>query len=260
MTTAVQPRVLSGAGGPVEASRIAWRRARSFNVFSGNRSAFGVLFAPWVWVVELANVATNASRIRRLGGASMTLHDGRPTRPDPGLLVMALMVMAIYCTGIVGLAVPLADALPIRNGNVAAAASLLILCGPLLVNLTFLILKLARTPELRTLNRRRAELAAQTGRPTLAMTSFVRSSLRGEGSELLERLQTEWAGSSTTVILNPANCALAEYYLTHGAEIDGRSWRRLAFAPCPPDARPRRRSSRACRTSVATKYSAKPKV
>jgi hypothetical protein len=125
----------------------------------------------------------------------------------------------------------LADVLPIRNVNVAAAASLLILCGPLLVHLTFLILKLACTPELRTLNRRRAELAAQTGRPTLAMTCFVRSGLRGEGGQLLERLQTEWAGSSTTVILNPANRALAEYYLAQGAEIDGRSWRRLIFPP-----------------------------
>lgn len=229
MSTAVRPRVLSGAGGPVEASRIAWRRARSFNLLSGNRSAFGVLLAPWVWVVELANVATNASRIRRLGGASMALHDGRSARPSPGLLAVALAVTVTYCIVVVGLAVPLAGVLPIRNENVAAAVTLSILCGPLLVHLAFLIYKLARSPELRTLNRRRTELATQTGRSTLAMTSFVRAGVPGEGRQLLERLRTEWVSSSTTVILNPANRALAEYYLTQGAEIDGRSWKRLAF-------------------------------
>jgi hypothetical protein len=214
---------------PVEASRIAWRRARSFNLLSGNRSAFGVLLAPWVWVVELANVATNASRIRRLGGASMTLHDGRSARPSPGLLALTLAVTVTYCIVVVGLAVPLAGVLPIRNENVAAAVTLSILCGPLLVHLAFLIYKLARSPELRTLNRRRTELATQTGRPTLAMTSFVRAGVPGEGRQLLERLRTEWVSSSTTVILNPANRALAEYYLTQGAEIDVRSWKRLAF-------------------------------
>lgn len=130
---------------PVEASRIAWRRARSFNLLSGNRSAFGVLLAPWVWVVELANVATNASRIRRLGGASMTLHDGRSARPSPGLLALTLAVTVTYCIVVVGLAVPLAGVLPIRNENVAAAVTLSILCGPLLVHLAFLIYKLARS-------------------------------------------------------------------------------------------------------------------
>lgn len=230
-STVAQPRVLSGAGGAVEASRIAWRRARSFNVFSGARSVFGLLLAPWVWVVEIVNVATNASRIRRLDGASMTLHDGRPTRPDPGLLVLALTVMAIYCTSIVGLTVPLADVLPIRNGNVASAASLMILCGPLLTHLTFLILKLARSPELRTLSQRRAELAAHSEQPILAMTSFVHSGIPGEGRRLLERLQTEWAGTSTIVILNPANLTLAEYYISQGAVIDGHSWKRVAYLP-----------------------------
>lgn len=227
MTTATASTVATGVGGPVEASRIAWRRARSFNPLSGNRSRLGVLFAPWVWPVELLNVATSASRVRRLGGASMTLHDGRPARPDPGALALAVAVLVLFVTVVVTAALPLAEALPIGDPSLAAVAALCILCSPLLVHLVYSVIKLVHVPELRTLNRRRDKLAAQTGRPVLVMTSFVRSERPGEGQQLLARLRAEWAASTTTVILNPANQALAGYYISNGAVHEGLSWRLL---------------------------------
>lgn len=229
MTTATTSTVATGVGGPIEASRIAWRRARSFNPLSGNRSWFGVLFAPWVWPIELLNVATSASRVRRLAGASMTLHDGQPARPDPRALTLAIAVLLAFITAVVTAALPLAEALPIGDPSLAAVAALGILCGPLLTSLVYLIIKLVRVPELRTLNSRRNELAIQTGRPVLVMSSFVRSHQPGEGRQLLEQLRGEWQTSSTTVLLNPANRALADYYLANGADVDGLSWQRLRF-------------------------------
>jgi hypothetical protein len=227
--TALQRTVLTGAGGVSEGSRIAWRRARSFNLLSGNRSAAGVLLAPWLWPVELLTVAISASRIRRLGGASMALHDGRPARPDPRLLVLALLVVVLYAAAIATVAVTLASVLPIGDPDVALGVGLLVAFGPLFAEITHRLYKVARTPELRTLNRRRTELAARSGHPTMAMSSFVRSDRPGEGRRLLQELRTEWSWSSTTVILNPANHALARYYLSQGAECDGPSWERLRF-------------------------------
>lgn len=233
MTTATASTVATGIGGPVEASRIAWRRARSFNLLSGNRSWLGVLFAPWVWPVELLNVATSASRVRRLGGASMTLHDGRPARTDPGALALAIAALALFVTAIVTAALPLAETLPIGDPSLAAVAALCILCGPLLANLGYSIVKLVRAPELRTLHRRRDELAAQTGRPVLVMSSFVRSERPGEGRQLLRQLRIEWSASHTSVVLSPANRALADYYAAQGSMGDGSTWRRLVFAATP---------------------------
>lgn len=232
MTTATGSQVLTGVDGPVGASRIAWRRARSFNPLSGNRSALGVLFAPWVWPVELLNVAASASRIRRLQGASMTLHDGRPARADPGALVLAIGVFFAFVIAVVTAALPLAEALPISDPSLAAVAALCILCGPLLANLAYVVVKLIRLPELRTLNRRRDELADQSGRTVLVMNSFVRSGRPGEGRQLLEQLRAEWAESETTVILTPANPALAAYYIANAAVPDSMHWRRLRIPPC----------------------------
>lgn len=228
--TALHTMVLTGAGGPAEASRIAWRRARSFNVFSGNRRAAGVLLAPWLWPFELLTVAVSAKRIRRLGGASMALYDGRPTRPDPQVLVLALVAVALYFAVPFGAAMAIAEALPIGSAEVASATCLLVAFGPMLIQFGYLLFKIARTPELRTLNSRRAELVKLTGRPTLVMSSFVRSGRRGEGRQLLASLRAEWASAATTVILNPANRALATYYVDNGAVVDGPSWRRLLFA------------------------------
>ena len=237
MSTAVQPGVLSGVGGPIEASRIAWRRARSFNMLSGNRSAFGVLLAPWLWVVELLSVAANARRIRRLDGASVTLHDGRAVRPHLGVLLVAVTALAGYCGAMIVLIQFLVHAMPISDPVTAAAAALLILYGPLLAHLAYLIQRMARTPELRTLNRRRAEIAAQTGRPTVVMSSFVRSSRPGEGHQLLEGLCRDWANTRTIAILNPKNRALADYYIAHGATPDESTWRRLRFESATARAR-----------------------
>jgi hypothetical protein len=221
--TALHPAVLTGAGGPVEASRIAWRRARSFNLLSGNRAAAGVLLAPWLWPIDLLTVAISAPRIRRQGGASMTLYDGQRTRPDPRILMMALVAVTSYFAVLYAVA----EVLPIRNAELASGIGLLVAFGPILVQLAYLLVKVARTPELRTLNRRRTELARLTGHPTLVMSSFVRSTQRGEGRQLLTDLRAEWASSPTTVILNPANRALADYYIDNGAVVDGPSWRRL---------------------------------
>lgn len=233
MTAALQPVVLTGAGGPAEASRIAWRRARSFNLLSGNRSAAGVLIAPWLWPIELLTVAISAGRIRRLGGASMALHDGRPTRPDARLLVLALPVLVLYAAALEVVVVTVAAVLSIRDPDIGLGVGVLVGLGPLLAELTHRLLKVARTPELRTLNRRRKELADLAGNPVLAMSSLVRSDQPGEGQRLLRNLKTEWSGSSTTVILNPANHALARYYLSQGAECDGASWKRLRFPGNP---------------------------
>lgn len=232
MTTATASTVATGVSGPIEASRIAWRRARSFNPLSGNRSWLGVLFAPWVWPVELLNVATSASRVRRLGGASMTLHDGRPARPDPRALALAILVLVAFVTVVVTAALPLAEALPIGDPSLAAIAALCFLCGPLLAHLVYSVIKLVRVPELRTLNRRRNELATRTGWPVLVMSSFVRSERAGEGRQLLDQLRAEWAASTTTVILNPANQALAAYYIANGAVPDAKTWHRLRIPPC----------------------------
>lgn len=237
MSTAVQSGVLFGVGGPIEASRIAWRRARSFNMLSGNRSAFGVLLAPWLWVVELLSVAANARRIRRLGGASVTLHDGRAVRPDLDVLLVAITALGGYCGAMVMLAEFFVRAMPISDPATATAAALLILFGPLLAQLAYLIYRIARTPELRTLNRRRAELAAQTGGPTVVVSSLVRSSRPGEGHQLLEGLRRDWASTGTIAILNPANRALANYYIAHGATPDESTWRRLRFGPATAPAR-----------------------
>lgn len=227
--TALQTTVLTGAGGPAEASRISWRRARSFNLLSGNRSAAGVLLAPWLWPIELLTVAISASRIQRLGGASTALHDGRPARPDARLLVLALPVVVLYAAALEVIVVSLATVLPIRDPDIALGVGVLVGFGPLFAELAHRLLKVTRTPELRTLNRRRNELADLAGNPVLAMSSFVRSDRPGEGQRLLRNLQIEWSHSSTTVILNPANYALARYYLSQGAEYDGASWKRLRF-------------------------------
>lgn len=227
MTTATASTVATGVGGPIEASRIAWRRARSFNPLSGNRSRLGVLFAPWLWPVELLNVATSASRIRRLAGASMTLHDGQPARPDPRALTLAVTVLLAFMTAVVTAALPLAEALPIGDPSVAAIAALGVLCGPLLAHLVYSVIKLIRVPQLRTLNSRRRELAARTEQPVLVMSAFVRSHRPGEGRQLLDQLRAEWAVSTTTVILNPANQALAQYYISNGAVHESLSWRLL---------------------------------
>lgn len=162
----------------------------------------------------------------------MTLHDGRPARPDLGALVLAIGVFFAFVMAVVTAALPLAEALPISDPSLAAVAALCILCGPLLANLAYVVIKLIRIPELRTLNRRRDELAAQSGRPVLVMSSFVRSDRPGEGRRLLDQLRTEWAGSNSTVILNPANQDLAGYYLANGAVPDATHWRRLRIPPC----------------------------
>ena len=227
--TALHPTVLTGAGGAVEASRIAWRRARSFNVLSGNRGAGGAVLAPWLWPIELLTVAISAKRIRRLGGASMALYDGRSARPDPRVLVMALVAVAVYFAVGFAAAMAVAEALPVGSAELAANIGLLVAFGPVLIHLAYLLFKIARTPELRTLNRRRTEIATLTGRPTLVMSSFVRSGRRGEGRQLLASLRADWASAATTVILNPANRALATYYVDNGAVVDGPSWRRLLF-------------------------------
>lgn len=231
MTTATASTVATGVGGLIEASRIAWRRARSFNPLSGNRSWLGVLFAPWVWPVELLNVATSASRVRRLGGASMTLHDGRPARPDPRALALAILVLVAFVTVVVTAALPLAEALPIGDPSLAAIAALCILCGPLLAHLVYSVTKLVRVPELRSMNRRRDELVAQTGRPVLVMSSFVRAHQPGEGRQLLDQLRAEWRTSRAVVVLNPANYAVAAYYTSNGAVVDAVSWRCLRIDP-----------------------------
>lgn len=236
MSAPTGSKVLTGVGGPIEASRIAWRRARSFNLLSGNRSRLGVLVAPWIWPVELLHVASTASRLRRLAGASMTLHDGRPARPNPLVLMLAVAVLLTIITAVVTAAVPLAAALPIGSPSLAAIAALGILTGPLLAHLLYSIVKLIRVPELRILNRRRYEIETETGRPVLIMTSFVRSERPGEGWQLLEQLQPAWETSRIIVILNPANQALASYYKSHGAVQVGSSWKLLRLTSAPLEA------------------------
>lgn len=92
-----------GAGSLAQAACIAWRRARSFNFLQpGAPNRAGALIAPWLWPVELFGVALEAPRIRRLGGASMTLTGATRGRADPVILVAAA---AVYLLSVVVLIV-----------------------------------------------------------------------------------------------------------------------------------------------------------
>ena len=101
---------------------------------------------------------------------------------------------------------------------------------PLLAEATRRVADVLRHPENRTITRRRRRLAEVTGRPVVIMSSFVRTHA-GEGAALLTALRREWDQDQITVILNPANKKLVDYYLRHGAVQNEATWRRLTIPP-----------------------------
>ena len=164
--------------------------------------------------MDLLTVTVQARHIRRVRGASMTLTDGSRRRPDAGLLAFAVVVLPVYLTLILLIAGLLTAVIPPRWGIAGAMLAVVAPMSPLLVELAARIVRLLRTPEARTLGRRHQEIADQSDRPVLMMTSFVRSKQPGEGPRLLHALRTEWDRTGTVVILNPANRALGRYVET----------------------------------------------
>ncbi len=223
-----------GAGSLAHAARIAWRRSRSFNFLQpGSPNRAGALIAPWLWPVELFGVALEAPRIRRLGGASMTLTGATRGRADPVILVAAATVYLLCVVVLIAVGGAAAIALAEITGIGAAQATVLALLAflaPLLLEATRRVVHLLRHHENRTIGRRRRELAQATGRPVLIMTAFVRAR-PGEGAALLSALRPEWDKDGVTVILNPANKKLVGYYRCGGAVPDAATWRRLAIPP-----------------------------
>ena len=223
-----------GAGNLAHAAWIAWQRARNFNFLqpqAPNRA--GALIAPWLWPVELFGVALEAPRIRRLGGASMTLTGATRDRADPVILVAAATVYLLFVVVLIVVGGAAAIALARFTGigvALATALALLTLLAPLLTEATRRVARVLRHPENRAISRRRRELALATGRPVLIMTAFVRAR-PGEGAALLSALRREWDRDRVTVILNPANKKLVGYYARHGAVPDTATWRRLAIPP-----------------------------
>ncbi len=223
--------VTVGVGvGPVEAARIGWRRARSFNVLNrGARSWTGALVAAWLWPVETLLVAASGGSVRRLGGASMTLADGARPRMNPAVLLTAVLLLLAAFAALLAGAVPLTLALlGWLPAGWAVTAALTVVAAPLLVELVARLVRVLRSPEVRSLSGRRRKLAA-SGTPVYVMSSFVRSGRPGEGARLLEALQTEWRRAGAVVLLNPANEAVADYYTRHGAVPDGTTRRVMRF-------------------------------
>jgi len=223
--------VTVGVGvGPVEAARIGWRRARSFNVLNrGAPSWTGVLVAAWLWPVETLLVAANGENLRRLGGASMTLADGARPRMNPAVMLTAILLLLAEFAALLAVSVPLTLALlGWLPAGWAVAAAVTVVAAPLLVELVARLVPVLRNPEIRSLSGRRRELAA-SGTPVYVMSSFVRSGRPGEGARLLGALQTEWRRVGAVVLLNPANEAVADYYTRHGAVPDGTTRRVMRF-------------------------------
>lgn len=223
-----------GAGSLAHAAGIAWRRASRFNFLQpGGPSRAGALIAPWLWPVELFGVALEAPRIRRLGGASMTLTGATRGRADPVILVAAAAVYLLSVVVLIAVGGAAAIALAEFTGIGAAQATviaLLAFLAPLLFEAIRRVVHILRHQENRTIGRRRRELAQATGRPVLIMTAFVRAR-PGEGAALLSALRLEWDGDGVTVILNPANKKLVGYYRCRGAVLDAATWRRLTIPP-----------------------------
>lgn len=224
----------TGAGTVAQAGRIAWHRARSFNFLQpGPPTRIGALVAPWLWPIELFGIARESPRIRRLGGASMTLTGAVRGHADPTILLAAavayllFMVMLVVAGGTAAIALVRASAMGIGP---ATAVSLGTLLAPLLIEVTRRVVNVMRHPENRTILRRRRQLAQITGRPVVIMTAFVRAH-PGEGAALLDAMRREWDQNQVTVILNPANKELVRYYQRHGATPDASTWRRLSIAP-----------------------------
>lgn len=224
----------TGAGTVAQAGRIAWHRARSFNFLQpGRPTRIGALIAPWLWPVELLGIARESSRIRRLGGASMTLTGAIRGRAEPTILLAAavayllFMVVLIVAGGAAAIALVRASGMGI---GLATAVSLGTLLAPLLIEVTRRVVNVMWHPENRTILRRRRQLGQITGRPVVIMTAFVRAH-PGEGAALLDGMRREWDRNQVTVILNPANKELVGYYQRHGAVPDAGTWRRLSIPP-----------------------------
>ena len=215
----------AGVGvGPLEAARIGWRRARSFNGLNrGARSPAGALLAPWWWPVETLLVAVDAGNVRTLGGASMTLSDGTRRRSWPLVVIAGCLVALEFGVMLaVAIALPFGAGLTGSPAVVGFVAAFGFLAAPLLVDgAARLRTHLRAGPRVRFLNRERNDLARRTNRPVYVMSSFVRSTRPGEGSRLLRALQAEWERTGVVVLLHPANEALADYYARHGAAPDG---------------------------------------
>lgn len=231
-----QPRSRSevataGVGaGPAEAVRIGWRRARSFNVFNrGARSWTGALIPVWLWPMDTLVVAASGGHVRRLGGASMTLTDGTAPRLSRPVLVTAGLLLLGQFAMLLAVTVPLSLALlGSLSATWAVAGAVVVIMAPLLVELVARVVRLLRSPEVRSLSARRRELAASGG-PVFVMSSFVRASQPGEGARLLRALQQEWQGIGAVVLFNPANETVADYYTRYGAVPDGTSRRVMRF-------------------------------
>src|SRR6478752_2056590 len=223
-----------GAGGVVHAARIAWRRARSFNILQpGPPTRAGALLGPWLWPFELLGVAHEAPRIRRLSGASVTLTGAARGRPDPAIFAAAAAAYLAFLALLIVAGTALSTVIHRFTGVAAATATLLALIGlfvPLLTEVGRRVIRVLRHPENRGMHRRRRELAERTGRPVLIMTALVRTA-PGEGAALLAALRTEWNRDDVIVILNPANKSLVDYYERQGAVVDGDSWRRMTIHP-----------------------------
>lgn len=223
--------VTADAGtGPVEAARIGWRRARSFNVLNrGVRSRAGALVAVWLWPLETLLVAASGDAVRRLGGASMTLTDGARPRVSPPVMLTAVLLLLGEFAALLAVAVAVTlTLLGWLPPGWAVAAAVAVVAAPLLVELVARVVRVLRSPEVRSLARRRRELAA-SGVPVYVMSSFVRSGRPGEGSRLLEALHAEWRRAGAVVLFNPANEGLADYYATQGAVPDGPTRRVMRF-------------------------------
>ncbi|GGM09562.1 hypothetical protein [Nakamurella endophytica] len=219
-----EPLTAARGAGPIEAARIGWRRARSFNLLNrGAHSWTGALIAAWLWPFETMIVALNWGRLRRLDGASMTLTDGTSPRMSRPVVLTAVALLLAQLAVVVAVALPLTVALlgPL-SASWAAVGALVIVTAPLLLELGVRLTRLARSPEVRSLSARQRELAAGSGAPVFVMSAFVRARA-GEGSRLLRALQEEWQRTGAVVLFNPANEAVAAYYQRHGAVADSPS-------------------------------------
>ena len=185
--------------------------------------------AGWLWPMETLVVAVSGGNVRRLDGASMTVSGGARPRLRPAVMLAAGVLLLAEFAMVLVVTVPLALALvgfvPLTW---AVAAALTIVMAPLLVEVVARVVRLLRSPEVRSLSARRRELAA-SGAPAYVMSCFVRSGQPGDGARLLRALQREWRLAGAVVLFNPANEVVADYYADHGALPDGPTRRVMRF-------------------------------
>jgi hypothetical protein len=214
-----------------QAMRVAWHRARAFNILSRVPLA-GLLLAAWEWPIHLALVAKDGDRIRRWRTASLTVDDGQPTTRAVPVMAAAAATLGVFFFLVMCLGVAMALTLsPPLAPYPAGLVGVLIAASPTLLDFgSTVIERLVRHRESLTMIKRRTELAARGD--VAVMSWLVRArgtNNKGDGAALIEEVKPEWEAREVAVILHPANIRLVSFYVDHGAVLDDNARQRMIY-------------------------------